>query len=84
MQNNGIESKIRTFLAEHFPLTRGVRDDDDLLGKGGLDSLGILEVVTFVEQEFGLTVIDEELLPENFRSISSLETFVKRKLNDSV
>jgi acyl carrier protein len=83
MQNDAIESKIRIFFTAHFPLTRGMGDDDDLLGKGGLDSLGILEVVTFVEREFGITVIDEELLPENFRSVSTLGTFVQSKLNSS-
>jgi acyl carrier protein len=60
-----------------------VGDDDGLLSNGVLDSLGILEVVTFVEQEFAITIIDDELVPENFQSISRLGVFVQAKLNGS-
>ena len=50
-----------------------------LLKNGLIDSLGILEVVTFLEREFGIVVSDEELLPENFESIGSLSKFVREK-----
>ena len=83
MQRDAIERKIRTFLVAHFPLSRGMGDDDGLLGNGVLDSLGILEVVAFVEGEFGIIIVDDELLPENFQSISSLGAFVHTKLNGS-
>ena len=73
----------RTFLVTNFPLARSVGDDDALLSNGVLDSLGILEVVTFVEQEFAITIIDDELVPENFQSISRLGVFVQAKLNGS-
>jgi acyl carrier protein len=81
MQLDTIQGKIRAFLVEHFPLTREMRADDDLLAKGGLDSLGVLEVVTFLEREFSIAVVDEELVPENFRSVSTLLSFVQSKLN---
>jgi len=57
-------------------------DDDSLLGSGIVDSLGVLDLVAFVEGEFGITIDAEELLPENFQSISSLTCFVKTKLDD--
>ena len=81
MQLDIVSAKIREFIAGHFPLARKVSDEDRLLGSGVLDSLGILEVVTFIEREFGITIADEELTPENFQSVSRLAAFVKNKMN---
>jgi len=74
-------ARIRDFILNQFPLARkrGIGDGDPLLGHGILDSLGILEVVGFVEREFGITVADEELLPESFESIASIARFVDGK-----
>lgn len=81
MQFDAITTKIREFIMGHFPpLARKVSNEDRLLGNGVLDSLGVLEVVTFVEKEFQITVGDDELLPENFNSISCMAVFVQRKL----
>jgi acyl carrier protein len=84
VQSNSVTDRIRTFLVAQFPLARTLRDQDRLLGDGILDSLGILEVVSFIEREFDLTVSDEELLPENFDSISTLAAFVESKLNSAL
>ncbi len=81
MQLDAVSVRIREFLVEHFPLTRNIGNGDRLLGNGFLDSLAILEVVTFLEHEFQITVTDEELLPENFQSIERLAAFVQNKLN---
>ena len=80
MELNIINTQIKNFITGHFPLARNVRDDDRLLSNGILDSMGILEVVAFIEEEFHITVSDEELLPENFESLSELTTFVQSKL----
>lgn len=74
-----ISDRIRKFLVQQFPTTKNVSDVDPLLKNGLIDSLGILEVVTFVEKEFGIAVTDEELLPENFESVHSLSNFVRQK-----
>lgn len=79
-----IADKIKKFLAQQFPATKNVSDQDPLLKNGLIDSLGILEVVTFLEKEFGFTVTDEELLPENFESIRGLSTFVQQKTNGAL
>ena len=84
MQLDAISMKLREFITEHFPLARSVSNEDRLLGSGVLDSLGILEVVTFIEREFEITVSDEELLPENFNSISKLAAFVQNRLNGTL
>lgn len=72
-------SIIKTFLAQQFPMTKNVGNDEPLLKNGLIDSLGILEVVTFIEKEFGIIIADEDLLPENFGSIHSLADFVHNK-----
>ena len=76
-----ISDAIRNFVISHFPLARkrGVTDSDLLLETGVLDSLGILDVVQFIETEFGLHIDDDELLPENFQSIQNLSQFVQKK-----
>jgi acyl carrier protein len=81
MDKQKTASKIKTFLAQQFPMTKSVGNDEPLLKTGLIDSLGILDVVTFVETEFGIVVSDEDLLPENFGSIQSLTSFVQQKTN---
>jgi acyl carrier protein len=76
-----VQDRIRSFILEKFPLARkrGITDADPLLESGIVDSMGVLELVTFVEQEFGVKVSDEELVPENFQSIRLLAEFVVAK-----
>ena len=78
---SSIEQRIQTFLLEKFPLARkaGIGKDTALLEKGILDSLGILDVVSFLEAEFSLVISDEELVPENFQTLGLLSEFVAKK-----
>ena len=76
-----ITERIKIFLVKQFPATKNVGNEDPLLKNGLIDSLGILEVVTFLEREFNIIVTDEELLPENFESVQSLSSFVHQKTN---
>jgi acyl carrier protein len=81
MTVDSTQIRIRDFILNQFPIARkrSVGDSDPLLGQGILDSLGILEVVAFVEREFEITVADEELVPESFESIASIARFVDSK-----
>jgi acyl carrier protein len=83
MVENPISVRIQSFVLDKFPLARkqGIRSSDHLLDTGVVDSLGVLDLVTFIEQEFGITVVDEELGPENFQTIECLAGFVERKRN---
>ena len=73
--------QIKKFIVEHIPKARqmDVQSEDQLIETGLLDSLGILDVVTHLEEEFGITVSDEELTPENFQSIATMATYVQMK-----
>jgi acyl carrier protein len=76
-----IEQRIQKFVVEKFPVTRKAKVESDtaLIEKGFLDSLGILDVVSFLESEFSITIHDEELVPENFQNLASLSAFVQNK-----
>ena len=76
-----VAERIRKFLVQQFPATKNVGNNESLLNNGLLDSLGILEVVAFIEKEFEIMVSDEDLLPENFGSVHSLSNFVGQKTN---
>ena len=54
---------------------------DDLIESGIIDSLGILKLLAFLEAKFSIHIADEELIPENFQSIESIESFISRKKN---
>jgi acyl carrier protein len=73
---------IRHFLAENFFVGSDVSqlsDEDSLLEKGIVDSTGILDVVSFVEETFGVRVADADITPENFDTIQRLADFIERK-----
>ena len=81
LQAQTTEDRIREFILKHFPLARknSVKADEKWLETGMIDSLGILDLVHFLESEFSLQISDEELLPENFESLKTVTDFVCRK-----
>lgn len=76
-----VKGKIRAFIQKRFPVARerGLTDEDSLLESGAVDSLGILDVVSFFEEELGVRLEDEELVPENFDSVVALARLVESK-----
>jgi acyl carrier protein len=58
--------------------TTTVRPDDDLLGSGVIDSLGILQLVAFVEDQFGIQIPDEDVVLENFQSVAALTQYLDK------
>jgi len=56
---------------------------DPLLESGVIDSLGVLDLVAFIETEFKVIVDDEDLIPENFQSIARIACYVEKKRNGS-
>jgi acyl carrier protein len=54
--------------------------DEDLLEQGIIDSLGIMKLVLFMEDTYGIVVADEEVVPENFQTVSMMVRFVEQKM----
>jgi acyl carrier protein len=60
-------------------IDKPIADNDSFLEKGIIDSTGILELVSYVEEEFDIEVADEELIPDNFDSIEKLAAYTQKK-----
>jgi acyl carrier protein len=58
-----------------------LNDTDSFMDKHVVDSTGFLELVTFIEDSWGVTVEDDEMIPENLDSLANIEAFVNRKLS---
>ena len=74
--------KIREYILKSFLFSEEVfpyTDDDSLFENRIIDSLGILELVTYIEETFNLAVSDEDIVPENFDSINKLANYVSRR-----
>ena len=79
-----IEEQIRQYVADNFLFSDDgyqLSDDVSFLEEGIVDSTGVLELVMFVEDTFDITVQDEEIVPENFDSVSRLTAYIRRKMN---
>lgn len=83
MTSEDLRAKIRAHVVSHFHLggKRHFGDEDSLLDAQVLDSLGILELVGYLEETFGIEVTDDDLSPENFDSIGALARFVAGRSN---
>jgi acyl carrier protein len=78
-----MEQQIRTFLADVFFLgddPAALAGDKSLIESGIIDSTGVLELVGFLEEEYDISIGDDELVPENLDSIANIVRFVDRKL----
>ena len=76
-------TQIRGFLSEYFTLgdrLTTLDDDASFLENGIVDSTGVMELVAFVEEAFGITVDDDEVVPDHFDSVNRLAAYVQSKL----
>ncbi len=76
------KEKLREFVVENFLFGQEnfeFSDDDSLMGKGIIDSTGVLELVAFIQESFGIQVDDRDLIPENLDSISNVMRFLATK-----
>ena len=74
---------IREFITQeilHGNMTSTLGDDDQLVESGIIDSLGIMTLLSFIEEKFSIQIQGEDLVPENFASISTIAVLVDRQL----
>ncbi len=77
-----IRHELRSFIKDNFMIGRNpdeLTDNGSLLELGIIDSTGVLELVGFLEERYGIQVEDNELVPENLDSLENLERYVSRK-----
>jgi acyl carrier protein len=77
-----LSAELEAFIVEEIALGRGlaaIAPHDDLLSGGIIDSLGVTQLVTFLEDRFAIRISDDELTPANFRTLAAIEAFVDCK-----
>jgi acyl carrier protein len=77
-----IDETVRNFIIEHFlygDRNASLGPDDSFLDKGIIDSTGVLELVAYIQKEFGIEVLDQEIIPDNFDSMAKLTRYIEHK-----
>lgn len=79
-------AEIKAFIISNFLFgqDRGLADDQSFLESGIIDSTGMLELVSFVEEKYGISIEDRELVPQNLDSLRNISQLVARKLHGAV
>jgi acyl carrier protein len=78
-----IQTRVHHYILENLMFTDDESQlpvDASLLEQGIIDSTGVLEVVMFLEESFGVAVDDTQMLPQNFDSVARITAFVQRLL----
>ena len=77
-----VQGEIRQFVVENFLFGQGaqLKDDESFLDSGIIDSTGVLELVGFLEEHYGITIDNAELIPDNLDSVERVARFVQQKM----
>jgi len=77
---------VKEFIIENFLFGEEVQLelDTDFFDKGIIDSTGVIELVSFIEEKFNISVEDDELIPENLSSLKRVDLFLEKKLRQKV
>ena len=81
---NDVEDMIRKYIAENILFSGNVYpypDNTSFLSEGIIDSMNVLELVMFVEEKFGVTVADQDIVPDNFDSVTKLANYIRRQVS---
>ena len=76
------KKELREFIVEAFLFgdeSDPFEDGDSFMQKGVIDSTGVLELVAYLEENYGVTVADEEMIPDNLDSLNNLVAFINKK-----
>ncbi len=78
-----VMSEVKQYIVSNFPVAKRkkVQCDDVLLESGIIDSLGVMEIVHYLVDRFEIEIDEDDLVPENFRTVRSISVFVQLKRN---
>ncbi len=79
-----IQKEVRQFVIENFIFDgsdQTFSNDDSFFERGLLDSMGVLTLVEFVRDKYGVAIEDDELLPENWDSVNRIAAFVQARVS---
>ncbi|MBV8552850.1 MAG: acyl carrier protein [Acidobacteriaceae bacterium] len=77
--------QIRTYITENLIFDKSIKfgNDDSFIREGLIDSMGVMELVGYVSSQFGITVEQDDVIPDNFDSVNKLVAFINRKTGSS-
>lgn len=79
---DALRAQIQTFILQNYLFTddrSALGLDDSLLGRGIVDSTGMLEIIFFIEEQLGVKVADDEMVPDNLDGVNKIAAFVEGK-----
>jgi acyl carrier protein len=81
-----VRARVRQFVMENFYVSDPdeLRDGTSLIANGTVDSTGMLEVIAFLESEYGIKVLDQEMIPANLETLEQIARFVESKRRGGV
>jgi acyl carrier protein len=81
-----VKSRVKRFVMENFYVSDPSELDDDtsLITTGTVDSTGMLEIIAFLESEYGIKVLDPEMIPANLETLGRIAAFADRKTRDAL
>ncbi len=74
-----VRSDIKAFLTKQAPKGASFSEQDNLLMKGVIDSLKMLDLISYIEKQFGIAIDEDEMMPDNFESVDAIVNFVNEK-----
>lgn len=77
-----VRETIKAFIIENFLFgsDEGIKNDTSFMEEGIIDSTGILELIDFIEEEYSISVEDDEMIPENLDSLNNVVAYLSKKL----
>jgi acyl carrier protein len=87
MLHSQVSARVRDYVTENFLYMRpdfSIGENDSLLGKGIIDSMGVIEVITFVQDEFGITIADDDITEENLGTLAAIARYVVNQQQKSL
>jgi acyl carrier protein len=84
LEQEAIKVQIRQYIAENFLMggnAAELRDDDSFMGQSVIDSAGVLELIAYLEQTYGIKVDEDEMIPDNLDSLNGVGRYLQRKLS---
>ena len=82
IDQSAVKDELRQFIIDNFMVgneDEDISDSDSFMEKGIVDSTGVLELASFVEEKYEFSIEDDEMLPENLDSIDNLSKFIEKK-----
>lgn len=73
-----LKDALAHYIQENLAPDTAIDDTTALIDKGILDSMGLMQVIMFIEEKTGIRIPDDEVLPDNFQTIGSIESLVDR------